>query len=72
MDNFLYVWDRMHRIATRLEQAEARIKELETTTKIETTIDNLMRRGLIPFMPVAKHNGYTNGTAKLCNLKDRP
>lgn len=46
MDNFLYVWDRMHRIATRLEQIEDKIQKIEKPVLyIETTIENLSRRG---------------------------
>ena len=44
MDNFLYVWDRMNRIATRLEQLEKKVEELQPP-KPETTLDNLARRG---------------------------
>jgi hypothetical protein len=47
MDNFLYVWDRMHRIATRLEQIEERVQKIEKPVQyIETTAENFARRNV--------------------------
>ena len=48
MDNFLYVWDKMHRIATRLEQIEERVQKIEKPVLYrETTVENMSRRGAI-------------------------
>ena len=61
MDNVLYLWDRMHQMATRIEQMEARIKELEKT---ETTADNLARRSLTHYIQDVTYGGRTNEIAK--------